>query len=245
MQLVHRNSERGRFANEPFLKCFPPLMSVCHQNGESVERKNGDLWQRWLQLQHDCTRVEELESGNTSSSSAFSFHFVEGSLITAVREGHWLLLDEINLASMETLERLSSLLDGEEVCAKCMQDVPFVVLTRSISVQGTICITEKGETESVIRHANFRIFACMNPSTDVGKKDLPPALKNRFTEFYVEVLVHYSLLLWFRMFNIHFLTGIVDQGRPRNRRGVVLEQRWDSETNGTDRTAVLGGSSIG
>ena len=34
--------------------------------------------------------------------------------------------------------------------------------------------------------ASFRLFACMNPPTDVGKKDLPPALRSRFTEIYVQ-----------------------------------------------------------
>jgi hypothetical protein len=28
----------------------------------------------------------------------------------------------------------------------------------------------------------------MNPPTDVGKKDLPPGLRNRFTEYYVDEL---------------------------------------------------------
>ena len=30
------------------------------------------------------------------------------------------------------------------------------------------------------RHEDFRLFACMNPATDVGKKDLPPGIRNRF-----------------------------------------------------------------
>jgi midasin len=34
----------------------------------------------------------------------FAFSFVEGSLVRAVRNGWWILLDEINLASPETLE---------------------------------------------------------------------------------------------------------------------------------------------
>jgi midasin (ATPase involved in ribosome maturation) len=39
----------------------------------------------------------------------FAFSFVEGSLITALRKGYWVLLDEVNLAGPETLEvRLSS-----------------------------------------------------------------------------------------------------------------------------------------
>ena len=31
-----------------------------------------------------------------------------------------------------------------------------------------------------VRHEDFRLFACMNPATDVGKKDLPPGIRNRF-----------------------------------------------------------------
>lgn len=42
--------------------------------------------------------------------------------------------------------------------------------------------------EPIVRHENFRIFGCMNPSGDIGKKDLPPGLRNRFTEFFVDDL---------------------------------------------------------
>ena len=36
------------------------------------------------------------------------------------------------------------------------------------------------------KHPDFRVFACMNPATDVGKKDLPDGLRNRFTEYYID-----------------------------------------------------------
>lgn len=42
---------------------------------------------------------------------SFAFAFVEGVLVKAIREGKWVLLDEINLASAETLQRLSGLLE--------------------------------------------------------------------------------------------------------------------------------------
>lgn len=42
--------------------------------------------------------------------------------------------------------------------------------------------------EPVKRNSNFRLFACMNPPNDVGKRELPPGLRNRFTEFYVDEL---------------------------------------------------------
>jgi midasin len=78
------------------------------------------------------------------------------------------LLDEINLASSETLERLCGLLDD---------------------AQGSVTLTEKGDSEALARHPDFRIFAAMNPSTDVGKKDLPSSLRSRFTEIYVDELI--------------------------------------------------------
>ena len=70
-------------------------------------------------------------------------------------------MDEVNLASVETLECISSLLDGPTA---------------------SITLTEHGSLEPVPRHPDFRLFACMNPATDVGKKDLPPNIRSRFTE---------------------------------------------------------------
>ncbi|KAI9030531.1 P-loop containing nucleoside triphosphate hydrolase protein [Hyaloraphidium curvatum] len=93
------------------------------------------------------------------------FSFVEGLLVKAVREGHWILLDEVNLASAETLESLSGLLQASHE---------------------SLLLTEKGDIEPVPRHPDFRLFACMNPATDVGKRDLPPGLRGRFTEIFVE-----------------------------------------------------------
>ena len=82
---------------------------------------------------------------------------------TSVASYIWfrVLLDEVNLASAETLECVSSLLDG-----------PTASFT----------LTERGSLEPVPRHPDFRLFACMNPATDVGKKDLPPNIRSRFTE---------------------------------------------------------------
>ena len=77
-------------------------------------------------------------------------------------------MDEINLASSETLERLCGLLDD---------------------AHGSVTLTEKGDSEALRRHPNFRIFAAMNPATDAGKKDLPASLRSRFTELYVDELI--------------------------------------------------------
>jgi midasin len=89
----------------------------------------------------------------------FLFHFVEGTLVQAVKNGDWVLLDEVNLASQETLECLSSLLQSSD---------------------GSLLLMEKGDTVPVKRHPDFRLFACMNPATDAGKRDLPPGLQSRY-----------------------------------------------------------------
>eukprot|EP00899_Mesostigma_viride_P010035 jgi/Mesvir1/19032/Mv12798-RA.1 len=102
-----------------------------------------------------------------AAGSAFAFTFVEGVLIRALKEGHWVLLDEINLAPADTLERLAGLLDGEG---------------------SSLSLTERGDLEAVPRHPDFWIFAAMNPGTDVGKRELPPPLRSRFTELYVPEL---------------------------------------------------------
>jgi len=87
--------------------------------------------------------------------------------VKAVRNGEWVLLDEINLASPDTLESIADLLhngpDGSP----------------------SILLSETGEIERVRAHPDFRIFGAMNPATDVGKRDLPIGLRSRFTEIYV------------------------------------------------------------
>lgn len=46
------------------------------------------------------------------AEGGFAFAFAEGQLVRALREGWWLLLDEINLAPPEVLERVAGLLEG-------------------------------------------------------------------------------------------------------------------------------------
>ncbi|KAK8430364.1 hypothetical protein IWX49DRAFT_527495 [Phyllosticta citricarpa] len=109
-----------------------------------------------------------LESQVANKSNAFAFKFMEGNIVKAVRNGDWVLLDEINLAAPDTLEALADLLTGGS------GGKPFILLT------------ETGNVERIEAHPDFRVFAAMNPATDVGKKDLPMGIRSRFTELYVE-----------------------------------------------------------
>ena len=124
-----------------------------------------NLHERWSQLNGRVTafHASVLRDGN----SAVSFNFIEGPLPKALQEGHWILLDEINLAPPETLAVLSALLED---------------------FSSSITLYERGDVQPVPRHRDFRLFAAMNPATDVGKKNLPVALRSRFTEIYVDSL---------------------------------------------------------
>ncbi|CAO1615519.1 unnamed protein product [Jaminaea pallidilutea] len=112
-----------------------------------------------------AARVSDFSAQHASKKRNFVFNFVEGPLVKALRQGAWVLLDEINLAASETLDSLSGMLS---------------------TPTASVTLFERGDIEPIPRHPDFRIFACMNPATDVGKKDLPANLRNRFTELYVQ-----------------------------------------------------------
>jgi midasin len=139
------------------------------ETGEKKKKRKLDGMDRpalqasWTKFAADLSALERQSS---QLSKSFAFSFVEGSLVKAARNGDWVLLDEINLAAADTLESISDLLkDGGG---------------------GSILLSEKGDVERIQAHPNFRVFACMNPATDVGKRDLPVGLRSRFTELYVQ-----------------------------------------------------------
>lgn len=114
--------------------------------------------------------LKDFEVTASTSDHSFVFNFVEGSLVKAIKNGDWLLLDEINLASSDTLESIADLLNDS-------------------SEQRSILLSERGDTEPIKVHPDFRLFGCMNPSTDVGKRDLPVSIRSKFTEIYVHSLI--------------------------------------------------------
>lgn len=166
--------------NEKFLN----NVSVCYNRGEysiliklmikivpSAIKKCSDenMVDKWKNLEVKLTRLDQ----QLKNSVNLSFAFIPGSLVNCIKNGDWVLLDEINLASTETLECLSTILEPD----------------------GSVVLLERGDFVPIKRHPDFRIFSCMNPNTDVGKKDLPVGIRNRFTEFFVDELTSESDLL--------------------------------------------------
>jgi midasin len=122
------------------------------------------LRQRWTDF---ATKIEAFSAQLSRTDKNFAFAFVESKIVDAVRKGEWILFDEINLASPDTLDSIASLLSYGE------NGLPYLLLP------------EAGNLERVMGHPCLRIFAAMNPATDAGKKDLAPGLRSRFTEIFV------------------------------------------------------------
>lgn len=95
------------------------------------------------------------------------FEFVKGVILQAIERDEWLLLDEINLANDDVLLKLYQLLFNE-----------------------VLHFMDSNELQSVHKHPGFRLFACMNPAFEVGKKPLPKKIQDGFTVFQVPTTIH-------------------------------------------------------
>lgn len=50
-------------------------------------------------------------SNNDDEDDDIRFHWCDGVLLQAIKEGHWFLIDEMNLAQQSVLEGLNAILD--------------------------------------------------------------------------------------------------------------------------------------
>ena len=89
----------------------------------------------------------------------------DGLLVQALRRGWWVILDELNLAEPQILERLNSVLERE----------PSLVLTE----HDNSVIGHGGEPV----HHGFRIFGTMNPAEYAGRSVLSPAYRDRWVGY--------------------------------------------------------------
>jgi midasin (ATPase involved in ribosome maturation) len=111
---------------------------------------------------HEHTDIQEY-LGSYIADETGKLVFQEGALVQAVREGHWIVLDELNLAPSDVLEALNRLLDDN----------------RELFIP---------ETQQVVApHPNFMLFATQNPPGSYGgRKVLSRAFRNRFIELHFE-----------------------------------------------------------
>jgi len=53
----------------------------------------------------------EYPQGNAKDDDDIQFRWCDGALLRAIKEGHWFLIDEMNLAQQSVLEGLNAILD--------------------------------------------------------------------------------------------------------------------------------------
>lgn len=86
----------------------------------------------------------------------------DGLVIEAMKRGWWVVLDELNLAEPQILERLNSVLER----------VPSIIMTEydnSLIGPGGAAV-----------HPRFRMFGTMNPAEYAGRSPLSPAYRDRW-----------------------------------------------------------------
>lgn len=104
------------------------------------------------------TTADELVGHYVIDDKKDGMRWVDGVLLDAMKNGYWLLLDELNAGLPEVLFVLQSVLDDDR----------FLVVAEH-------------EGEIVKPHPDFRVFATMNPSLEyAGTRDLNKALLSRF-----------------------------------------------------------------
>jgi MoxR-like ATPase len=100
------------------------------------------------------------------------FEWHDGPFLQGLKQGYWIILDEINLASQSVLEGLNSCFDH----------------------RNEIFISELNK-KFVINTQRTKIFACQNPYIQGGgRKGLPKSFLNRFSKVYIDQMTHADLL---------------------------------------------------
>lgn len=85
-----------------------------HMQGPTSSGKTSLIGHLAAQTGHRCIRINNHEGtdlqeylGSYVTDSQGRLTFREGALVTALRAGHWVILDELNLAPSEVLEALN------------------------------------------------------------------------------------------------------------------------------------------
>ncbi|KAF9586972.1 hypothetical protein IFM89_039844 [Coptis chinensis] len=140
----HRNDKNWKKILETLQKALQKVLDLTQRErriagaGKRKRPLSEEVFQAWERF----TDKLNLAHRQINASSCMAFSFVEGAFITALRNGHWILLDEVNLAPPETLQRLMGVLVGGN---------------------GSLCLTERGDVDYIERHPAFRLFGYMNP----------------------------------------------------------------------------------
>ncbi len=152
----------GRFVPQQLSTDLPVGLDELGAAEELLEQETVMIVTRARQEGRPLTRLEAQQVMANERMRPQPWRWQDGLVVRAMRQGWWVVLDELNLAEPQILERLNSVLERE----------PSLVLTEhDNSVLGP-----GGEPV----HPDFRVFATMNPAEYAGRSVLSPAYRNRW-----------------------------------------------------------------
>ena len=173
------------------------ILFLAHLIGQPVVRIN-------LNGQTDTGELIGRYVPNDSEESNVQWIWENGEIIEAMKYGWWVILDEVNLAEPQILERLNSLLENPPV---------LTATEKSPTI-------EFGGSAGEPVHPSFRIFATMNPAEYSGRVALSPAYKDRWTGYsYVPLATEMDILHMLNMW-------VFGKTPPVNVDGVSYVGKW-------------------
>eukprot|EP00983_Pelagomonas_calceolata_P051720 1142538-Pelagomonas_calceolata.AAC.4 len=141
----------------------------------SKAKQQRQLQQQQQQMEASLAELQGLvqRASDSASQAVAPFVWVDGPLVTAMRRGDMLLVDEINLAEDAVLERLN------RCCYQIVNSmllpqllVSFPLACSVLEPGRTLTLAERGGegAEVIVAAPGFRLLATMNPGGDYGKK---------------------------------------------------------------------------
>lgn len=155
----------GRYVPQDLTVSLPFPTEELRAVEDLLEPETRIILLRAEQGRRPLSRVEVVQIMANERMCSHPWRWQDGPIVEALRRGWWVILDEVNLAEPQILERLNSVLERE----------PMLVLTE----YDHRVLGPGGEPI----HGDFRIFATMNPAEYAGRSVLSPAYRNRWRAY--------------------------------------------------------------
>jgi MoxR-like ATPase len=152
----------GRYVPQDVASALPVDPAELYAASELLESESRMILTRAQSEGRTLTRVEVQQIMANERMTVHPWRWQDGLVVTAMKRGWWIVLDELNLAEPQILERLNPVLESH----------PSIVLTEhdnSVIGPGGMPV-----------HADFRVFATMNPAEYAGRSALSPAYRDRW-----------------------------------------------------------------
>lgn len=155
----------GRYVPQDVASALPVDTAELFAAQELLESESRMILIRAAAEGRILSRVEIQQIMANERMTVHPWRWQDGLVVTALKRGWWVVLDELNLAEPQILERLNPVLES----------YPSLVLTEhdnSVIGSGGVPV-----------HPEFRIFSTMNPAEYAGRSSLSPAYRDRWRAY--------------------------------------------------------------